>query len=92
MNSNVKALKTMVNYIYHNIQYAEFNTKSDNCHVCGFDGEIKINEELEWECPNCHNKDKAKMNVVRRTCGYLGDNFFNKGKTQEIKNRVIHLN
>ena len=92
MNTNIQALKTMVNYIYHNIQYAEFNTKSDNCHVCGFDGEIKINEELEWECPNCHNKDKAKMNVVRRTCGYLGDNFFNKGKTQEIKNRVIHLN
>lgn len=92
MNSNIKALKTMVNYIYHNIQYAEFNTKSDNCHVCGFDGEIKINEELEWECPNCHNKDKAKMDVVRRTCGYLGNNFFNKGKTQEIKNRVIHLN
>ena len=92
MNSNIQALRTMVNYIYHNIQYAEFNTKSDNCHVCGFDGEIKINEELEWECPNCHNKDKAKMNVVRRTCGYLGDNFFNKGKTQEIKNRVIHLN
>ena len=92
MNNNIEALRTMVNYIYHNIQYAEFNTKSDFCIACGFDGEIKINEDLDWECPNCHNKDKAKMNVVRRTCGYLGDNFFNKGKTQEIKNRVIHLN
>ena len=69
MNNNIEALRTMVNYIYHNIQYAEFNTKSDFCIACGFDGEIKINEDLDWECPNCHNKDKAKMNVVRRTCG-----------------------
>lgn len=91
MNNNLEALRTMVNYIYHNIQYAEFNTKSDYCQVCGFDGEIKINDDLDWECPNCHNKDKAKMNVVRRTCGYLGDNYFNKGKTQEIKSRVLHL-
>ncbi len=91
MNRNIEALRVLVNYIYDNIQYAEFNTKSDYCHVCGFNGEIKINDDLEWECPNCHNMDKNKMNVVRRTCGYLGDNFFNKGKTQEIKNRVLHL-
>lgn len=91
MNSNLQALEQMINYIYHNIQYAEFNTKSDYCMECGFDGEIIINEDLEWECPNCHNKDKDKMNVIRRTCGYLGGNYWNKGKTQEMKNRVLHL-
>lgn len=91
MNQNLEALKQLINYIYHNIQYAEFNTKSDYCQVCGFDGEIIINDELEWECPNCHNKDKNKMDVIRRTCGYLGGNYWNKGKTQEIKNRVLHL-
>lgn len=91
MNQNVDALKQVVNFIYHNIQYAEINTKSDYCHVCGYDGEIIINEDLEWECPNCHNKDKAKMNVIRRTCGYLGENFWNAGKTREMKSRVLHL-
>ena len=91
MMHNLEALKQMINYIYHNIQYAEFNTKSDCCHVCGFEGEISINDALEWECPNCHNKDQSKMNVIRRTCGYLGDNYWNKGKTQEIKSRVLHL-
>ena len=91
MNQNIDALKQLINYIYHNIQYAEFNTKSDNCHVCGFDGEIIINDDLEWECPNCHNKDKSKMDVIRRTCGYLGGNYWNRGKTQEIKSRVLHL-
>ena len=91
MMKNIEALKQLINYIYHNIQYAEINTKSDYCHVCGFDGEIIINDDLEWECPNCHNKDKSKMNVTRRTCGYLGENFWNKGKTQEMKNRVLHL-
>ncbi len=91
MNHNLEALRQMVTFIYHNIQYAEFNTKSDCCHLCGYEGEITINDNLEWECPNCHNKDQNKMNVIRRTCGYLGDNFWNKGKTQEIKSRVLHL-
>ena len=91
MSHNLDALEELVKYIYDNIQYAEFNTKSDYCHVCGFDGEIKINENIEWECPNCGNKDKTKMNVTRRTCGYLGENFWNVGKTKEIKSRVLHL-
>lgn len=91
MRNNLPALEELVKYIYDNIQYAEFNTKSDYCHVCGFDGEIIINDNLEWECPNCHNKDKEQMNVTRRTCGYLGENFWNVGKTKEIKSRVTHL-
>lgn len=91
MRHNLPALEELVKYIYDNIQYAEFNTKSDYCHVCGFDGEIEINDAFEWECPNCHNKDHNKMNVTRRTCGYLGENFWNVGKTKEIKARVLHL-
>ncbi len=91
MRHNLEALEEIVKFIYDNIQYAEFNTKSDYCHVCGFDGEIKINEDFEWECPNCGNKDHAKMNVTRRTCGYLGENFWNKGKTKEINARVLHI-
>ncbi len=91
MQNNLEALRSVVKYIYDNIQYAEFNTKSDYCHVCGFDGEIKINADNEWECPNCGNKDHSKMTVVRRTCGYLGENFWNTGKTKEIKQRVLHL-
>ena len=91
MQHNIPALETAVKFIYDNIQYAEFNTKSDYCHVCGFDGEIIINDDNEWECPNCGNKDHSKMNVVRRTCGYLGENFWNAGKTKEIKQRVLHL-
>lgn len=91
MRHNLEALEEVVKYIYDNIQYAEFNTKSDYCHVCGFDGEIIINDDNEWECPNCGNKDHAKMNVTRRTCGYLGENFWNVGKTKEIKARVLHL-
>ncbi|MCX4268386.1 MAG: anaerobic ribonucleoside-triphosphate reductase [Lachnospiraceae bacterium] len=91
MRHNLPALEELVKYIYDNIQYAEFNTKSDYCHVCGFDGEIEINDNFEWECPNCHNKDQNKMNVTRRTCGYLGENFWNVGKTKEIKARVLHL-
>jgi len=91
MRHNLKALEDLVKFIYENIQYAEFNTKSDYCHVCGFDGEIIINDKMEWECPNCGNKDKNKMNVTRRTCGYLGENFWNEGKTKEIKSRVLHL-
>ena len=91
MRHNLEALEEVVKFIYDNIQYAEFNTKSDYCHVCGFDGEITINDDNEWECPVCHNKDHAKMTVIRRTCGYLGENFWNVGKTKEIKARVMHL-
>ena len=91
MEKNLKAMEEIVKFIYDNIQYAEFNTKSDYCHVCGYSGEIKINDDLEWECPECGNKDKNKMNVARRTCGYLGENFWNVGKTKEIKARVTHL-
>ena len=91
MANNLEALETMVRYIYGHIQYAEFNTKSDYCHVCGYDGEIQINGDMEWECPQCHNKDHRRMNVTRRTCGYLGENFWNDGKTREIKSRVLHL-
>ena len=79
MSKNIDALESVVKFIYDNIQYAEFNTKSDYCHVCGFDGEIIINKDNEWECPNCGNKDHNKMSVVRRTCGYLGENFWNVG-------------
>ncbi len=91
MANNLEALAELVKFIYDNIQYAEFNTKSDYCHVCGYDGEIIINDDNEWECPQCHNKDHARMNVTRRTCGYLGENFWNVGKTKEIKARVLHL-
>ena len=91
MRHNMEALEDVVRFIYENIQYAEFNTKSDYCHICGYDGEIVINDDLEWECPQCHNKDKNKMNVTRRTCGYLGENFWNVGKTKEINARVLHL-
>ena len=91
MKHNLEAMEEVVKFIYDHIQYAEFNTKSDYCHVCGFDGEIKINDQLEWECPQCGNKDKNKMNVTRRTCGYLGENFWNVGKTKEIKARVTHI-
>ena len=91
MRHNLEALEDVVRFIYDNIQYAEFNTKSDYCHVCGYDGEIIINDDLEWECPQCHNKDKNKMNVTRGTCGYLGENFWNVGKTKEINARTLHL-
>ena len=91
MRHNLEALKDVVRFIYDNIQYAEFNTKSDYCQVCGYDGEIIINDDNQWECPVCHNKDQSKMNVTRRTCGYLGENFWNVGKTKEIKARVLHL-
>jgi ribonucleoside-triphosphate reductase len=91
MRHNLSALEDVVKFIYDNIQYAEFNTKSDYCHVCNYDGEIMINDDNEWECPVCHNKDHRKMNVTRRTCGYLGENFWNVGKTKEIKARVLHL-
>jgi ribonucleoside-triphosphate reductase len=91
ITGNLDALKDLVKFIYDNIQYAEFNTKSDFCHVCGFDGEIIVNDENQWECPQCHNKNHSMMTVTRRTCGYLGENFWNQGKTREIKERVLHL-
>ncbi len=91
MRHNLDGIEEVVKFIYDNIQYAEFNTKSDYCHICGYDGEIIINDKNEWECPACHNRDHAKMNVTRRTCGYLGENFWNVGKTKEIKARVLHL-
>ena len=91
LTNNIPAVLSLIQYIYDNIQYAEINTKSDYCHVCGYDGEILIDDNLDWYCPNCGNRDKSKMNVVRRTCGYLGENFWNKGRTEEIKNRYVHL-
>lgn len=91
MTNNIPAVLTMIQYIYDNISYAEFNTKSDYCHVCGFDGEIKVNDDNQWECPRCHNTDRDKLTVIRRTCGYLGENFWNEGRTKEIKDRVMHI-
>ena len=91
MYKNMDALREMVKFIYDTIIYAEFNTKSDYCMECGFDGEILLDENNEWYCPNCGNRDHAKMNVVRRTCGYLGENYWNSGRTKEIKSRVLHV-
>lgn len=91
MTNNIEAVASLVKYIYDHITYAEFNTKSDYCHECGFDGEIKLNDDNEWECPNCHNHDKSKLTVIRRTCGYLGENFWNEGRTKEIGARVLHI-
>ena len=94
LQDNLDAVLTVMKYIYDNIMYAELNTKSDFCQECGFSGEIQIVEEdgkLVWECPNCHNRDQDKMNVARRTCGYIGTQFWNQGRTQEIKERVLHL-
>ena len=94
LQNNIPAILEVIKFIYDNIMYAELNTKSDYCQVCGYDGEIKIidkDNELIWECPNCGNRDKNKMNVARRTCGYIGTNFWNQGRTQEIKERYVHL-
>ena len=95
MQDNIEAVLQVMKYIYDNIMYAELNTKSDYCHVCGYDGEIQIEEDkdgkLIWVCPNCGNKDQTKMNVARRTCGYIGSQFWNQGRTQEIRDRVLHL-
>ena len=94
MQQNLEAVLQIIRYIYDNIMYAELNTKSDYCQVCGFDGEIQIVEDdgkLVWECPNCGNRDQDKMNVARRTCGYIGTQFWNQGRTAEIKDRVLHL-
>ncbi len=91
LSNNLDAIMEVIQFIYENIMYAELNTKLDYCHECGYTGEILIDENLEWYCPNCNNRDQSKMNVARRTCGYIGSNFWNKGRTQEIKDRVIHL-
>ena len=94
MQDNLEAVIRVMQFIYDNIMYAELNTKSDYCQVCGYDGEIKIVEEdgkLVWECPKCHNRDQSKLNVARRTCGYIGTQFWNQGRTEEIKDRVLHL-
>lgn len=89
--NNLDAVIQVIQFIYDNIMYAELNTKSDYCQVCEFDGEILIDDNLEWYCPNCGNRDHEKLNVARRTCGYIGSNFWNKGRTQEIKERVLHI-
>ena len=95
MQGNLPAVLQIIRYIYDNIMYAELNTKSDYCQECGFDGEIKIvtgeGGKLVWECPKCGNRDENKLNVARRTCGYIGTQFWNQGRTQEIKERVLHL-
>ncbi len=95
MQNNIPAVLEVIKFIYENIMYAELNTKSDYCQVCGYDGEIQIREDedgkLVWVCPNCGNRDQSKMNVARRTCGYIGTQFWNQGRTQEIKERVLHL-
>ena len=95
MQNNIPAVLSVMKFIYENIMYAELNTKSDYCQVCGYDGEIQITTDHEgklvWECPCCHNQDQAKMNVARRTCGYIGTQYWNQGRTQEIKDRVLHL-
>ena len=94
MQDNIPAVLQVIRYIYDNIMYAELNTKSDYCQVCGYDGEIRIIEDdgkLVWECPHCGNRDQSKLNVARRTCGYIGTQFWNQGRTQEIKERVLHL-
>ena len=95
MQDNIPAVLSVMKFIYENIMYAELNTKSDYCQVCGYDGEIQVihddSGKLIWECPHCHNRDQAKMNVARRTCGYIGTQYWNQGRTQEIKDRVLHL-
>ena len=95
MQNNIPAVLSVMKFIYDNIMYAELNTKSDYCDICGYDGEILIKEDdngkLIWECPKCGNRDQNKMSVARRTCGYIGTQFWNQGRTQEIKDRVLHL-
>ena len=94
MQHNIPAVLEVIKFIYNNIMYAELNTKSDYCLECGYDGEIQIVEQdnkLKWKCPNCGNMDQNKMSVARRTCGYIGSQWWNQGRTQEIKERVLHL-
>ena len=94
MKNNIDAIIAVLQHIYNTTMYAELNTKSDYCQCCGFDGEIQIVEDdgkLVWKCPNCGNRDQNKLNVCRRSCGYIGTQFWNQGRTQEIKDRVLHL-
>ena len=91
MKNNPEAVLEVIKFMYDNIQYAEFNTKLDYCMKCGFDGEMLCDDDLNWYCPNCGNRDTDEMTIVRRTCGYLGENLWNKGRTEEIRNRVMHL-
>ena len=94
MQNNLEAVLSVMRFIYDHIMYAELNTKSDYCQVCGYDGEIEvvdIDGKLVWRCPNCENTDQSRMNVARRTCGYIGTQYWNQGRTQEIKERVLHL-
>ena len=91
LQNNLEVVLQIMRFIYDNIMYAELNTKSDYCQKCGYTGEILIDENLEWYCPNCGNRDHNTLNVARRTCGYIGSNFWNKGRTQEIKERVLHI-
>ena len=91
LQNNIPAVLEIINFIYDNIMYAELNTKSDYCQACGYDGEILLDDNLEWYCPNCGNRNHDTLNVARRTCGYIGTNFWNKGRTQEIKERVLHV-
>ena len=94
MQQNIDAVLELMQFIYDNIMYAELNTKSDYCQCCGYNGEIQIQEDdgkLIWVCPQCGNTDQSKMNVARRTCGYIGTQYWNQGRTQEIKDRVLHL-
>lgn len=95
MENNIPAVMNVIKFIYDHIMYAELNTKSDYCQCCGYTGEIQIKEDedgkLFWECPQCGNRDQNKMNVARRTCGYIGSQFWNQGRTQEIRDRVLHL-
>jgi ribonucleoside-triphosphate reductase len=91
MQHNVQAIEEVIKYIYENVQYGEFNTKLDYCMECGYEGELLLDDDNKWYCPNCGNKDTDKMNITRRTCGYLGSNLWNDGKTNEIGLRVLHL-
>lgn len=91
MNKNIEAVEKIINFIYHNIQYAEINTKADVCYSCGYEGEMKITEDYHWYCPNCGNDDEFNMQVMRRTCGYIGTNLWSRNRTKEITERVLHL-
>ena len=91
LQDNVDAVLAVMDFIYEHIMYAELNTKSDYCQECGYDGEMKTDDNLNWYCPNCGNRDQTKMNIARRTCGYIGSHYWNYGRTAEIQDRVVHL-